>query len=132
MCAVNNAVQDRVPNCVVAEGAVFLWPMVAKTQDRHPYPVPLKVYHRTIDVLKVAVHRARLGQSEKLAAIRRLDNRRVGSSGTSPGLQSRRCSRGSVRARINMAVEAYLAPSCRPLRPHDQQESASGEVRRHW
>ena len=31
MCAVNNAVQDRVPDCVVAEGAVFLWPMVAKT-----------------------------------------------------------------------------------------------------
>jgi uncharacterized protein len=42
-------------------------------KDRHPYPMPLKVYHRTIDVLKVAVHRARLGQSEKLAAIRRLD-----------------------------------------------------------
>ena len=42
-------------------------------KDRHPYPVPLKVYDRTIDVLKVAVHRARLGQSEELAAIRRLD-----------------------------------------------------------
>jgi uncharacterized protein len=42
-------------------------------KDRHPYPMPLKVYHRTIDVLKVAVRRARLGQSEKLAAIRRLD-----------------------------------------------------------
>ena len=42
-------------------------------KDRHPYPVPLKVYDRTIDVLKVAVRRARLGQSEELAAIRRLD-----------------------------------------------------------
>ena len=42
-------------------------------KDRHPYPVPLKVYDRTIDVLKIAVHRARLGQSEELAAIRRLD-----------------------------------------------------------
>jgi hypothetical protein len=91
-------------------------------KDRHPYPVPLKVYDRTIDVLKIAVHRARLGQSEELAAIRR-----VGSSGTSPGLQSRRCSRRSVRARINMAAEAYLAPSCRPLRPRGKQESASGE-----
>jgi hypothetical protein len=42
-------------------------------KDRHPYPVPLKVYDRTISVLKTAVHRAKLGQSEELAAIRRLD-----------------------------------------------------------
>src|SRR5512144_394193 len=42
-------------------------------KDRHPYPVPLKVYDRTIDVLKTAVKKAKLGQSEKLAAIKRLD-----------------------------------------------------------
>jgi uncharacterized protein len=42
-------------------------------KDRHPYPVPLKVYDRTINVLKNAVTNARLGHSEKLAAIRRLD-----------------------------------------------------------
>ena len=42
-------------------------------KDRHPYPVPLKVYDRTIDVLKRAVHNARLGQAEELAAIKRLD-----------------------------------------------------------
>jgi uncharacterized protein len=42
-------------------------------KDRHPYPVPLKVYDRTINVLKTAVTNARLGHSEKLAAIRRLD-----------------------------------------------------------
>ncbi|MBK8176178.1 MAG: DUF763 domain-containing protein [Rhodospirillales bacterium] len=42
-------------------------------KDCHPYPVPLKVYDRTIAVLKSAVHKARLGQSEELAAIRRLD-----------------------------------------------------------
>ena len=35
--------------------------------------MPLKVYDRTISVLKTAVHRAKLGQSEELAAIRRLD-----------------------------------------------------------
>src|SRR5262249_22185304 len=39
-------------------------------KDRHPYAVPLKVYDRTIDVLKVAVRRARLGHTEELAAIR--------------------------------------------------------------
>jgi uncharacterized protein len=42
-------------------------------KDRHPFPVPLKVYGRTIDVLKTAVRKARLGHSEELAAIRRLD-----------------------------------------------------------
>jgi hypothetical protein len=42
-------------------------------KDRHPYPVPLKVYDRTIDVLKTAVQKAKLGQSEELAAIKRLD-----------------------------------------------------------
>ena len=42
-------------------------------KDRHPYPVPLKVYDRTIGVMKSAVMKARLGQSEELAAIRRLD-----------------------------------------------------------
>jgi hypothetical protein len=43
-------------------------------KDRHPYPVPLKVYDRTIDVLKTAVRKAKLGQSEELAAIKRLDD----------------------------------------------------------
>ena len=42
-------------------------------KDRHPYPVPLEVYDRTIDVLKIAVQKAKLGHSEELAAIKRLD-----------------------------------------------------------
>jgi hypothetical protein len=42
-------------------------------KDRHPYPVPLKVYDRTIAVMKAAVAKARLGEAEELAAIRRLD-----------------------------------------------------------
>jgi hypothetical protein len=42
-------------------------------KDRHPFPVPLKVYDRTIGVLKTAVEQAKLGQDEKLGAIRRLD-----------------------------------------------------------
>src|ERR1700722_2116112 len=42
-------------------------------KDRHPYPVPLKVYDRTIAVLKTAVQKAKLGQSEEFAAIKRLD-----------------------------------------------------------
>ncbi len=42
-------------------------------KDRHPFPVPLKVYDRTIDVLKSSVRKAKLGYFEELAAIRRLD-----------------------------------------------------------
>jgi uncharacterized protein len=42
-------------------------------KDGHPFPVPLHVYDRTIDVLKSAIGRAKLGQDDKLAAIRRLD-----------------------------------------------------------
>jgi len=43
-------------------------------KDRHPYPVPLAVYDRTIAVMKSAIRRAKLGESEELAALRRLDD----------------------------------------------------------
>lgn len=43
-------------------------------KDRHPFPVPVKVYDRTIDLMKSAVRKAKLGQTEELAAIRRLDD----------------------------------------------------------
>ena len=39
-------------------------------KDRHPYPVPLKVYDETIRVLKSAVQKAKLGQTEELHALR--------------------------------------------------------------
>lgn len=42
-------------------------------KDGHPFPVPLRVYDQTIHVLRQAVDRARLGNDDKLAAIRRLD-----------------------------------------------------------
>jgi hypothetical protein len=44
-------------------------------KDGHPFPVPLKVYDETIRLLKRAVSNAKLGRSETLAAIRRLDQR---------------------------------------------------------
>ncbi len=43
-------------------------------KDRHPYPVPIKVYDETIRVLKSAVQNARLGHSEELQALKRLDD----------------------------------------------------------
>lgn len=42
-------------------------------KDRHPYPVATKVYDQTISVLKAAVTQAKLGNEERLDAIRRLD-----------------------------------------------------------
>jgi hypothetical protein len=57
-------------------------------KDRHPYPVPLKVYDQTIDVLKSAVTKARLGNDDRLAALRRLDAeaRRLEASAGGPSL----------------------------------------------
>lgn len=43
-------------------------------KDRHPFPVPLKVYDETINVLKSAVKNGKLGQREELDALARLDN----------------------------------------------------------
>lgn len=41
-------------------------------KDGHPFPVPVNVYDETIGVLQTAVHRAKLGQSDKMDAIRSL------------------------------------------------------------
>jgi hypothetical protein len=57
-------------------------------KDRHPYPVPIKVYDKTIGVLKSAVASAKLGAEERLDAIRRLDeqSRRLERHATGPSL----------------------------------------------
>ena len=59
-------------------------------KDRHPYPVPLKVYDRTIHVLKTAVQKAKLGRSEELAAIKRLDEqaRRLERHASGPSIEA--------------------------------------------
>src|SRR5262249_26968496 len=43
-------------------------------KDRHPFPVPVKVYDETIGVLKTAVRNARLGREDELGALKRLDD----------------------------------------------------------
>ncbi len=43
-------------------------------KDRHPFPVPLKVYDETIGVMRAAVKKAKLGQDDRLAALKRLDD----------------------------------------------------------
>ncbi|RZA02539.1 MAG: DUF763 domain-containing protein [Sphingobacteriaceae bacterium] len=43
-------------------------------KDGHPFPVPTKVYDETIGTLQTAIHKAKLGNSEKSEAIKRLTN----------------------------------------------------------
>lgn len=58
-------------------------------KDRHPFPVPLKVYDETINVMKSAVRKGRLGRDEELAALKRLDDqsRRLERYATGPDLK---------------------------------------------
>jgi uncharacterized protein len=62
-------------------------------KDRHPFPVPIHVYDRTIQVLKTAMQKAKLGREEELAALRRLDD------------QARRLERDAS----GRSVEAFIA-----------------------
>jgi uncharacterized protein len=66
-------------------------------KDGHPYPVPLRVYDQTIRVLKDAVSCAKLGHSDKLHAIRRLDG------------EARALERFGDRARGGPAFEDIIA-----------------------
>jgi uncharacterized protein len=58
-------------------------------KDRHPYPVPIKVYDETIRVLKSAVQNAKLGRDEEMQALKRLDqqSRRLERSAQGPSLE---------------------------------------------
>jgi hypothetical protein len=57
-------------------------------KDREPYPVPTRVFDQTIGILKSAVAGAKLGNDERLDAIRRLDDqtRRLERRATGPSL----------------------------------------------
>ncbi|HAE49518.1 MAG: hypothetical protein CMO30_10610 [Tistrella sp.] len=59
-------------------------------KDRQPFPVPVLVYDRTIQVMKSAVEAASLGNDEKLDAIRRLDAqaRRLEQTADGPSLDA--------------------------------------------
>jgi uncharacterized protein len=59
-------------------------------KDRHPFPVPIKVYDETIRVLKCAVQSAKLGREEELSAIKRLDDqaRRLERGATGPSFEA--------------------------------------------
>ena len=58
-------------------------------KDRYPFPVPLRVYDQTIQVLKSAVQKAKLGRAEELGALKRLDEqaRQLERHATGPTVQ---------------------------------------------
>ena len=59
-------------------------------KDRHPYPVPLKVYDETIRVMKAGIERAKLGRDETMQALKRLDDqaRRLEAVASGPSLEA--------------------------------------------
>jgi uncharacterized protein len=65
-------VGPRTAGCAWRLVALFSFAHGGK--DRHPFPVPLRVYDETIRVLKSAIQHAKLGQDERLGALKRLDD----------------------------------------------------------
>src|SRR5688572_5998508 len=59
-------------------------------KDRHPYPVPIKVYDETIRVLKSAVQNAKLGREEEMQTLKRLDDqaRQLERTATGPSFEA--------------------------------------------
>jgi hypothetical protein len=59
-------------------------------KDRHPYPVRLEVYDSTLRVLRSAVDAAKLGNDERLSAIRELDRqaRLLEATATGPSFEA--------------------------------------------
>jgi len=86
-------------------------------KDRHPFPVPLRVYDETIRVLKSAVQHARLGQEERLGAFKRLDDQarrleRLASGPSVPALIALERQRSaSYRGRSVLGWERNQAPA---------------------
>jgi hypothetical protein len=59
-------------------------------KDRHPYPVPVKVYDETIRVLKGAIANGKLGRDEEMQALKRLDDqaRQLEAAAKGPSLEA--------------------------------------------
>jgi hypothetical protein len=97
-------------------------------KDGHPFPVPLRVYDETLRVLKSAVAQAKLGNADKLAAIRRLDTeaRLLEGASAGPGFD------GFI-ARERSDSRAYGGRSVQPGRPgrrRDERDLSRGPVAR--
>jgi hypothetical protein len=69
-------------------------------KDGHPFPVPLRVYDETLRVLRQAVDTAKLGNEERLGAIRELDRqaRALERSALAPGFSEHLASERAASA----------------------------------
>jgi hypothetical protein len=87
-------------------------------KDRHPYPVPIKVYDRTIAVMKSAIEKAKLGREEELAALKRLDAqaRRLERHATGPSVDA-------LVAKERHASHAFGGRSVFGLEPPPERDS---------
>ena len=103
-------------------------------KDRHPFPVPLRVYDETIRVLKSAVRKAALGRDEELAALKRLDDqaRQLEMFAGGPSLDAHIA---HERERSPCAMTAARCSAGRPTkavkdRQHAEASAAHVDVRR--
>src|SRR5690606_25663404 len=94
-------------------------------KDRHPFPVPTRVYDHTIGVLKSAVQSAKLGREEQLAALRRLDAqaRRLESVASGPSVDQ-------FIARERRESHAHGGRSVFGWEPPEAANAASDSTRR--
>jgi hypothetical protein len=72
-------------------------------KDGHPFPVPLRVYDETLRVLRQAVDTAKLGNEERLGAIRELDRqaRLLERSALAPGFSEHLASERAASASLD-------------------------------
>lgn len=59
-------------------------------KDGHPHPVPLKVYDKSIETLRAALYRAKMGENDRIDAFKRLDRqtRALEKQATGPSLNA--------------------------------------------
>jgi hypothetical protein len=85
-------------------------------KDGHPFPVPLKVYDETIDLLRRALDSAKLGHTDKLDGMKRLDT-------FTRAIEARRHPHADVDAAI--AHERAISPSLGGRTVYDDRSRSS-------
>jgi hypothetical protein len=92
-------------------------------KDGHPFPVPLAVYDETLRVLRRAVEHARLGNDDRLTAIKRLDQQARRLEGATRGesfaailARERRDSHRHGGVTVSGSTRPRAAPQSKPSR----------------
>jgi uncharacterized protein len=88
-------------------------------KDGHPFPVPLKVYDESIAVLRRALHAAKVGRTERLDGMARLDR-------FTRAIEQRRSPAADVEAA--MAHERAISPSLGGRTVFDDKRPRRGQL----